>query len=161
VFGATIDGMTTATPAIRTQLVFDCADPHAVAAFWAEALHYEHEEIDGFIRGMLDAGHIPAEITTEVGGKLRWREVASLRHPDDPIDERGAGLGRRLLFQAVPEPKTVKNRVHLDLLVGPDAVDAEVARLEGLGATRVSEHDDESGRWVLMTDPEGNELDVS
>ena len=154
--------MTPATPAaIHTQVVFDCSDPHPLAAFWAEALHYEHEEIDGFIRGMLDAGVIPAEITTEVDGKLRWRELATLRHPDDPVDDRGAGTGRRLLFQAVPEEKSVKNRLHLDLLVGPENIDAEVARLEGLGATRVSEHDDESGRWILMTDPEGNELDVS
>ena len=55
----------------------------------------------------------------------------------------------------------MKNRLHLDLVVGPENIDAEVARLVGLGATRVSEHDDESGRWILMTDPEGNELDVS
>ena len=152
--------MTPATP-LRTQLVFDCADPHPLAAFWAEALHYEHEEIDGFIRGMLDAGTIPAEITTEVDGKLRWRELATLRHPDDPVDDRGAGTGRRLLFQAVPEQKTVKNRLHLDLEVGPDNIDAEVAAPRGPGRHRVSEHDDESGRWILMTDPEGNELDVS
>lgn len=156
--------MTPATPApaaIRTQLVFDCADPHAIAAFWAEALHYEHEELDTFIRGLLDAGHVPEELTTQVGGKLRWRELATIRHPEDPVDGRGAGLGRRLLFQQVPEAKSVKNRLHLDLLVGPDAIDAEVERLVGLGATRVSEHDDESGRWVLLADPEGNELDVS
>jgi hypothetical protein len=149
------------TPAIRTQLVFDCADPHALAAFWAEALHYEHEEIGDFVQGLLDAGHIPAEITTEVGGRRRWLEMASLRHPDDPVDDQGVGQGRRILFQTVPEAKEVKNRLHLDLLVGPDAVDAEVARLEGLGATKLGEHDDESGRWVLMADPEGNELDVS
>lgn len=147
--------------ATRTQLVFDCADPHALAAFWAEALHYEHEDIGDFVQGLLDAGHVPAEITTEVGGKRRWKEMASLRHPDDPVDEQGVGQGRRILFQTVPEPKAAKNRVHLDLLVGPDAVDAEVERLQGLGATLVSVHDDMQGRWVLMTDPEGNELDVA
>ena len=148
-------------PATRTQLVFDCADPHALAAFWAAALHYEHEEIGDFVQGLLDAGHVPAEVTTEVGGKRRWREMASLRHPDDPVDDQGVGQGRRILFQQVPEPKVAKNRVHLDLLVGPEAVDAEVERLEGLGATVVSIHDDMQGRWVLLTDPEGNELDVS
>lgn len=151
----------TPAPAIRTQLVFDCADPHALAAFWAEALHYEDEEIGDFVQGLLDAGHVPEALTTEVGGKRRWKELATIRHPEDPVDERGAGLGRRLLFQQVPEEKSVKNRLHLDLLVGPEAVDAEVARLEGLGATKLSEHDDESGRWILMADPEGNELDVS
>jgi hypothetical protein len=148
-------------PAIRTQVVIDAADPHALAAFWAEALHYEHEDIGAFVQGLLDAGHVPAELTTEVGGRRRWKELASLRHPDDGVDDRGAGTGRRLLFQAVPEPKTVKNRVHLDLLVGPEAVDAEVERLVGLGATKVAEHDGPDGRWILLTDPEGNELDVS
>lgn len=148
-------------PAIRTQLVFDCADPHGLASFWREALHYEDEEIDGFIRGLRDAGHVPSDVTVEIGGKLRWRELASLRHPDDGIDERGAGTGRRLLFQAVPEAKSVKNRLHLDLMVGPEACDAEVERLVGLGATVQDVHDGPDGRWVLLTDPEGNELDVS
>jgi predicted enzyme related to lactoylglutathione lyase len=61
----------------------------------------------------------------------------------------------------VPEPKTVKNRVHLDLLVGPQAHDAEVERLVALGATVVGVHDGDEGRWTLLTDPEGNEFDVS
>jgi len=148
-------------PALRTQVVFDATDPHALAAFWAEALHYEHEEIDGFVRGLRDGGHVPADFVTEIEGKLRWKTVASLRHPDDGVDERGAGTGRRVLFQAVPEPKTVKNRLHLDLLVGPEACDAEVERLTALGATVVNIHDGDEGRWVLMTDPEGNEFDVS
>lgn len=147
--------------AIRTQVVFDAADPHKVAAFWAEALHYEQEEIDLFVRGLVDAGLVPVEYTVEIGGKLRWRSLASLRHPDDPIDERGAGAGRRILFQAVPEGKVVKNRLHLDLLVGPEAHDAEVQRLVGLGATVQGVHDGEEGRWTLLTDPEGNEFDVS
>jgi len=147
--------------AIRTQVVFDAADPHTIAAFWAAALHYEHEEIDGFVRGLVEAGHVPPELTVEVAGTVRWRDLASLRHPDDPVDERGAGRGRRILFQAVPEAKSVKNRVHLDLLVGPEAHDAEVQRLVGLGATVVSVHDGPDGRWTLLADPEGNEFDVS
>ena len=151
----------TTSPAVRTQLVFDCADPHRLAAFWAEALHYEHEEIGDFVQGLIDAGHVPEEITTLVDGKRRWKEMASLRHPDDPVDERGAGAGRRILFQQVPEPKSAKNRVHLDLLVGPEHGDAEVERLQALGATVLSVHDDMQGRWVLMADPEGNELDVA
>jgi hypothetical protein len=148
-------------PAIRTQVVFDAADPHALAAFWADALHYEHEDIDAFVGGLVDAGHVPPEVTIEIDGQRRWRSVASLRHPDDPVDERGFGLGRRILFQAVPEPKTVKNRVHLDLLVGPDAHDAEVERVVALGATVVRVQDGGEGRWTLLTDPEGNEFDVS
>ncbi len=147
--------------AIRTQLVFDAADPHKLAAFWADAVHYEHEEIDAFVRGLVEAGHVPREYTIEVAGKLRWRSLASLRHPDDPADERGVGTGRRILFQAVPEPKTVKNRVHLDLLVGPEGQDAEVQRLVGLGATVKGVHEGDEGRWTLLADPEGNEFDVS
>ena len=147
--------------AVRTQIVVDCAEPHRLAAFWAEALRYRHEEIDGFVGGLLDAGHVPAEVTTRVDGKLRWKDLATLRHPDDGADERGAGTGRRLLFQAVPEPKSTKNRVHLDLLVGPGNVDAEVERLVVLGATVVGVHDDPQGRWILMADPEGNEFDVT
>ena len=147
--------------AIRTQVVFDATEPHVVAAFWAEALHYEHEDIDAFVTNLVNAGHVPIEYTIAIGGKRRWRSVASLRHPDDPVDERGAGMGRRILFQAVPEAKTVKNRVHLDLLVGPEDRDAEVERLVALGATVVGVHDGEEGRWTLLVDPEGNELDVS
>ena len=147
--------------AIRIQVVFDAAEPHALAAFWAEALHYEHEDIDAFVRGLVDAGYVPVEYTVEIEGKRRWRSVASLRHPEDPVDERGAGLGRRILFQAVPETKTVKNRVHLDLLVGPEEHDGEVQRLLTLGATVLGIHDGEEGRWTLLADPEGNEFDVS
>ena len=147
--------------ALRTQIVFDAVEPHAQAAFWAEALHYEHEEIDAFVSGLVSAGHVPAEYTIEIDGKRRWRSLASLRHPDDGVDERGAGTGRRILFQAVPEAKTVKNRVHLDLIVGPEHHEAEVERLVGLGATVVSVHDGEEGRWTLLVDPEGNEFDVS
>ncbi len=147
--------------AVRTQVVFDAAEPHALAAFWAEALRYEHEEIDAFVSGLVNAGHVPAEYTIEIDGKRRWRSLASLRHPDDPVDERGAGMGRRILFQTVPETKTVKNRVHLDLLVGPEDRDGEVERLTGLGATVVGIHDAAEGRWTLLVDPEGNEFDVS
>ncbi len=147
--------------AIRTQVVFDAAEPHTLAAFWASALHYEHEEIDAFVSGLVEAGHVPADYTVEIAGKRRWRSVASLRHPDDPVDERGFGTGRRILFQAVPEPKTVKNRLHLDLMVGREAHDTEVQRLVGLGAAVLGVHEGDEGRWTLLADPEGNEFDVS
>lgn len=146
---------------VDTQLVFDAADPHRLAAFWRQALRYADEEIGAFVQGLLDAGAVPPELTTEVDGARRWKDVASIRHPADGVDERGAGTGRRILFQAVPEAKAGKNRLHLDLRVGPEACDAEVARLEALGATVVSVHDGPDGRWVLMQDPEGNEFDVA
>lgn len=68
--------------------------------------------------------------------------------------------GPKLLLQQVPEPKTVKNRMHLDI----DAVDieAEADRLEGLGARRVADDQlsEHGTSWILMADPEGNEFCV-
>jgi hypothetical protein len=63
-----------------------------------------------------------------------------------------------LMFIAVPEGKTVKNRVHLDL--GAEDREAEVARLLGLGATRHSDHDENGFQWTTLLDVEGNEFCV-
>lgn len=92
-------------------------------------------------------------------GRRAWRDLAAVRHPDDPYEEEsGTGRGRRLLFQRVPEEKTVKNRLHLDLHPGVDRRDEEPARLEGLGARVLRRVEEPSGRWVVMADPEGNEF---
>ena len=64
-----------------------------------------------------------------------------------------------LMFIKVPEGKTVKNRVHLDLVTDDRA--AEVERLTDLGATVVHEKDEWGLRWVTMADPEGNEFCVA
>jgi Glyoxalase-like domain len=64
-----------------------------------------------------------------------------------------------LLFQKVPEPKVVKNRVHLDFRA--ESMADEVARLTGLGATFIAERSLGSIRWTVMADPEGNEFCVS
>jgi predicted enzyme related to lactoylglutathione lyase len=76
------------------------------------------------------------------------------------VDDRGVGRGRRILFQGVPETKTVKNRVHLDISVGPEAREEHLQRLVALGASVVREFDLPEGRWTAMLDPEGNELDI-
>jgi predicted enzyme related to lactoylglutathione lyase len=70
-----------------------------------------------------------------------------------------SGEGPKLVFQKVPEGKAVKNRVHLDLIVG-DKLAAEVERFVALGATRRSDTpvDEHGCCWVVMHDPEGNEL---
>lgn len=70
----------------------------------------------------------------------------------------GDDVGLKIIFQRVPESKTAKNRVHLDLIV--DDVEAEAARFVTLGATRVSVDPVSDGgcAWVVMHDPEGNEL---
>ena len=67
----------------------------------------------------------------------------------------------RVLFQHVPEPKTVKNRVHLDVRVGTERREAEVARLLGLGATELWRASQGPYEWVTLADPAGNEFCVS
>jgi len=64
-----------------------------------------------------------------------------------------------LLFQLVPEPRVVKNRVHLDFRA--EVMDVEVERLRGLGATVVVERSLGDFRWTVLADPEGNEFCVS
>lgn len=74
------------------------------------------------------------------------------------IDATESAPGPRLAFHQVPEGKTVKNRLHLDL-VTPD-YDAELARLAGLGATVINETDLGTVRWTTLADIEGNEFDL-
>jgi len=143
--------------ATRVQVVFDCADPSAVAAFWQQALHYitpspppPHASWDEWAR----AEGIPEE---------HWNDSRAVEDPE--------GVGPRLFFQKVPEGKTAKNRMHLDLNVGGGSstalaerrarVDAEVARLKALGATDERGAIEKQGEyWVRMNDPEGNEFCV-
>ena len=68
------------------------------------------------------------------------------------------GDGPALMFIQVPEKRTVKNRVHLDLATAGWA--AEVDRIVGLGAKRVGEFDEYGAHWVTLTDPEGNVFDL-
>ncbi|MEV6971894.1 VOC family protein [Kitasatospora sp. NPDC093806] len=143
------------------KLVIDCADPHRQAAFWAAALDYTVEDHSTLIDGLLAAGRITPDLLTEVDGRPAWHALAAVRHPEDPHDPAtGTGLGRRLLFQRVPEPKQGKNRLHLDLHPGPDARPATVDRLLTLGATVLREVSEPGGSWTVMRDPEGNEFCV-
>lgn len=134
---------------IRFQVSFDAHDPPALARFWALALGYiEQPPPEGFEtwEAFADQMGIPRE---------RGADVGAVVDPD--------GDGPRLLFQRVPEGKTAKNRVHLDVNVSaPDhdwqKVTAHVDRLVQAGATKVEERQDEVSRWVVMLDPEGNEF---
>jgi Glyoxalase-like domain len=136
------------------QVAVDCARPHELADWWAEALGWEVEPQDeAFIRRMIAEGHASDAHTVEHRGALKWRSATALRSPDP---------GRpRMLFQAVPEPKTVKNRLHLDVHVGPEKREDEVARLVGLGATELWRESQGPYSWVTLADPEGNEFCVA
>jgi hypothetical protein len=133
---------------IRTvPVTFDCADPSALSAFWGEVLGYPPEAP-------------PAPFTT-------WEEALDAWGiPEDHRNDYGAvsdpdKVGPRLFLQKVPEGKTVKNRVHLDVRVGADNVEAEVGRLTGRGATFLHRGRQGPHTWVTLTDPEGNEFCVN
>ncbi|MEU6409299.1 VOC family protein [Microbispora sp. NPDC046933] len=144
---------------LEWKLVIDCADPHAQAAFWAEALGYEVEDNSAIVGRLLAAGVVGEEAVTP--DRMAFRDLRAVRHPDDPVDPHsGTGLGRRILFHAVPEPKAGKNRLHIDLHAGPERRDAEVDRLKALGATVLRTVQEPGGHHVTMADPEGNEFDV-
>ncbi|MFG2111487.1 VOC family protein [Streptomyces sp. NPDC048718] len=148
--------------ALHWKLVIDAADPHAQAAFWAAALDYHREDHSALVTRLLEAGAAPASATITVDGRPAWRDLAAVRHPDEPFDPASdTGLGRRILFQRVPEPKQDgKNRLHLDLHPAPGTRKAEIARLEALGATLLQEVTQAGGSWGIMTDPENNEFCV-
>lgn len=156
---------TPASPApsepLHWKLVIDASDPHAQADFWATALGYVVEDNSAFIEQLLATGAVPAELVVEHHGRRAFRDLVAVRHPEDPYDERsGTGLGRRLLFQRVPEAKTVKNRLHLDVHAGEGRREQEVARLEELGASVLRQVREPGGIWTVMLDPEGNEFCV-
>jgi predicted enzyme related to lactoylglutathione lyase len=79
--------------------------------------------------------------------------------PDGALVRDPTGRSKGIYFQPVPESKIAKNRVHIDLRPS-GSMAAEVARLEGLGATVQGRVDEEGSFWTVMLDPEGNELCV-
>jgi hypothetical protein len=148
--------------ALGWKVVVDCASPHRQADFWAEALGYEVEDNSILIERLLGFGAVGEDVLTEHHGRRAWRDLAAVRHPRDPVDpESGTGLGRRLLFQRVPEPKTAKNRLHIDVHAGPDRRAETVARLQDLGAAVLRQVKEPGGEWTVMADPEGNEFCVA
>jgi hypothetical protein len=136
------------------QVVIDSSAPHELADWWAEALGWQIEAQDeAFIRRMVETGAASEDDTTQHRGALVWKVGAALHSPDP---------GRpRVLFQLVPEPKTVKNRVHLDIRVGAERREAEVARLIGLGATELWRGAQGPFEWATLADPQGNEFCVT
>jgi catechol 2,3-dioxygenase-like lactoylglutathione lyase family enzyme len=135
---------------MRTQVTFDVADPHRQAAFWAEVLGLQVEDHSELVDRLVADGRMPAEDRITIEGRSAFRAVAACRDPD--------GVEPRLFFQVVPEGKTAKNRVHLDVHVEPDRKQAEVDRLTGLGAELIATHDDRGPVTYVLHDPEGNEF---
>ena len=138
--------------ATGVQVVIDCADPAALAPFWAEALGYVVQPPPPGFESW------PDWLRKQGIPEQSWNDASAVVDPDRS--------GPRIFLKRVPEPKSVKNRVHLDLNVTagvpPDEADekleAEAKRLEALGATGVRRMSEWSSRWIVMQDPEGNEF---
>ena len=146
--------------AVSYQFVIDCTSPETLAHFWAEALHYV--------------------IAPPPSGFASWDDF--YRSIGVPEDELGVGAdsivdpngeGPRIWFQVVPERKSIKNRLHIDvnasggrevpLSVRRERVEAEATRLTSLGATRLQAIVEEGldHYAVALVDPEGNEFDIN
>lgn len=138
----------------RFQVVVDSQNPHALAKWWAHTLGWQTEPSnEDFIREMVAAGHAREEDTTTFEGVLVWQAGAAIVDPESPGTPR-------VLFQSVPEPKSVKNRLHLDIRVG-DERETVVSQLEERGASVLHRGQQGPSIWITMTDPEGNEFCVS
>jgi predicted enzyme related to lactoylglutathione lyase len=117
---------------------------------------------------MFDVRSITVDCADPYRQALFWSKVTGWQEdpgdPNSPGDPEGrivSPQGFSLLFIPVPEGKTVKNRVHLDLAPAVRSRDEEVARLLAAGASLVSDHRKPDGTgWVTLADPEGNEFCV-
>lgn len=119
--------------AYEFQVTLDCADPHTLADWWAETLGWQVEPSDeAFIRRMIDAGHASETDTNLHNG-----------------------------VQLVPEPKSVKNRMHLDVRIGAGDLETATARLIARRAKFLHRGRQVPSTWVTLADPEGNEFCVS
>ncbi|MFI7286263.1 VOC family protein [Streptomyces anulatus] len=119
-----------------TELAIDCADPVGLARFWCSVLDYEvraEDEDEGVVTIGPPAAH----------------EGESRPGPVPPV----------LTFARVPEGKSVKNRLHIDVSPSDRGQGDEVRRLVGLGARRADVGQGDVS-WVVLTDPEGNEFCV-
>jgi hypothetical protein len=143
------------------QVVFDAGDPGVLAQFWAVALGYQLQPPPP---GFPDW---PAFLASVGVPESAWNDKSALVDP--------SGRGPRLFFQKVPEGKTAKNRVHVDVnavaVSGGDiaamsheercaAVDQHVRVVLAAGAEKVQTYDEMGEYWVVLRDPEGNEFCV-
>lgn len=141
---------------IQIQVTFDASDPSSLAEFWVVALEYIPQpppgNFDSWELWLSEMG-VPEE---------NWNDASAIVDPEEK--------GPRLFFQRVPEGKTAKNRVHLDVNAGGgheveyadriDAVDRHVDTLIDLGGSKVEAVSQRGEYWVVMLDPEGNEFCV-
>ncbi|GGK01022.1 lactoylglutathione lyase [Streptomyces camponoticapitis] len=119
-----------------TELAIDCADPAGLARFWCAVLDYEVQDEDQ------DDGIVIIGSPAVPEGK-----------------DRPGPVPPTLTFAKVPDTKTIKNRLHIDVNPTDREQDEEVGRLLGLGA-RHADVGQGDVSWVVLADPEGNEFCV-
>ncbi len=131
------------------QITIDCEDAALMCRFWSTALDYIEEP--------------PPEGFPSWEDFLRANDI-----PVPPVDSIGAivdpnGVGPRVLFLRVPELKTVKNRMHLDIRAGrsDDEKQTKIDQLTAIGGTEIRRVDEHGQWWMVMADPEGNEFCVT
>ena len=140
--------------ATEIQVTFDCADPAGLGKFWAATLGYiEQPPPEGF--DSWDAA------LDEMGVPSDQRDI--MYAVVDP-----EGRGPRLLFQKVPEGKSAKNRMHLDVNAGgppgtppeerQQRAEAKAGELTAIGAKELRREAERGEFWIVMQDPEGNEF---
>jgi hypothetical protein len=147
----------------HVQVTFDAHDPRALSRFWADVLGYVHPAPPGVaLAPGADALAAWERFLARIGvPEEDWNAASAIEDPE--------GHGPRVFFQRVPEGKTAKNRVHLDVRAAPGlfgdermaALEAECARLVGLGATRLRRFEPSkpmAAGHIVMADPEGNEF---
>ena len=126
------------------QVTFDAAGPRALADFWCRVLGYVEQP--------------------PPPGYDNWDDALDAMGIDRTDPDRAfaivdpEGLGPRVFFLKVPEGKTAKNRVHLDVRVGADVMHERAREVVALGARLVGEFDELDGHWITLLDPEGNEF---
>jgi hypothetical protein len=136
----------------QLQVAIDCAEPERLARFWVQVLDYRPADPPAGFASW-------AAFSAKYGAAGEaWCALAD-----------ADGVGPRLLFHRVPEPKLTKNRLHLDVRVSrgssgterPAVVDAEVRRLVAIGGTHLRTVADETDYFAVLQDPEGNEFCVN
>ncbi|KAD4060188.1 VOC family protein [Arthrobacter yangruifuii] len=139
----------------NVQICVDCNNALNQADWWAETLKWAREPSDHeVLQSALDQGIASPTDVVEHQGVRVWRDGAAICPPD----QVGQKDRLRILFQPVPEPKTVKDRIHLDVTLGDMAKEEARTRLEQRGATFLYEASQGPQSWYTMADPEGNEF---
>lgn len=135
----------------EVQITLDSNNPHELAKWWARAFGWQVESFDeNMIRDLVASGRAQKDDTMMFDGTLVWKAGAATVDPDRPGTPR-------MLFQSVPEGRTVKNRMHLDLRVG-DERESVAQELVDAGASVLYRGAQGPFEWITMTDPEGNEF---